>query len=106
LFYGAEHVAAMNKHSIKLKTIVAYLCSIPLSNRKTPLGLVTACMSIAMCGEHFSDRVQQETLLGVLEEIESEQARSGHREDGAQGSMGAGAKEATGARNACMGVRI
>jgi hypothetical protein len=71
---GPGHVAALNQMSSTLKTIVRRLCGIALSNRKTPPGLVTACMGIAMCGEHFSERSEQEALLGVLEEMEVEHA--------------------------------
>jgi hypothetical protein len=71
---GPGNVAALNQLSSTLKTIVRRLCGIALSNRKTPPGLVTACMGIAMCGEHFSERSEQEALLAVLEEMEVEHA--------------------------------
>lgn len=71
---GPGHFAALNQLSSTLKTIVIRLCGIALSNRKTPPGLITACMGIAMCGEHFSERNEQEALLGVLEEMEVEHA--------------------------------
>lgn len=71
---GPGHVRALAQLSETLKTIVRRLCGIALSNRKTPPGLVTAFMGIAMCGEHFSERREQEALLGVLEEMEVEHA--------------------------------
>jgi hypothetical protein len=52
---------------------VLRICSIALSNRRVPPGLVTASMSIGMCGEYFEERGEQETLLGVPEELEVEQ---------------------------------
>lgn len=71
---GPGHVAALNQLSSTLKTIVRRLCGIALSNRRTPPGLITACMGIAMCGEHFTERTEQEALLAVLEEMEVEHA--------------------------------
>lgn len=72
---GPGHVAALQQLSQTLKTIVRRLCGMALSNPKTPPGLVTACMGIAMCGEQFTARAEQEALLGVLEEMEVEHAR-------------------------------
>ena len=71
---GPGHVAALNQLSSTLRTIVKRLCGIALSNRKAPPALVTACMGIAMCGEHFRERREQEALLKVLEEMEVEHA--------------------------------
>lgn len=71
---GPGHVRALAQLSETLRTIVRRLCGIALSNRKTPPGLVTACMGIAMCGEHFTERREQEALLAVLAEMESEHA--------------------------------
>ena len=64
----------MTRVSSTLKAIVLRLCGIALSNRKTPPGLVTACMGIAMCGEHFTERSEQDSLLSVLDELETEHA--------------------------------
>jgi hypothetical protein len=71
---GPGHVAAINEMSASLKKIVLRLCGIALGNRRTPPGLVTACMGIAMCGEHFVERHEQEALIEVLEELEGEHA--------------------------------
>jgi hypothetical protein len=71
---GLGHVSAMNKLSSELKSIVLRLCGIALSNRRVPPGLVTAYMGIAMCGEHFTERREQEAILRVLQELEREHA--------------------------------
>ena len=71
---GPGHVAALARLSATLQAIVKRLCGIAVGNRRTPPGLVTACMAIAMCGEHFTRREEQEALLGVLEEMEREHA--------------------------------
>ena len=71
---GPGRLAALNALSTSLKAIVLRMCGMALSNRITPPGLVTACMGIAMCGEHFTDRKEQTALLAVLEEVEVEHA--------------------------------
>lgn len=71
---GPGYIAAINEMSANLKNIVLRLCAIALGNRRTPPGLVTACMGIAMCGEHFTQRVEQEALVSVLDELESQHA--------------------------------
>ena len=71
---GPGSVAAMDDLRADLKTIVLRLCGIALSNRKTPPALVMASMGIAMCGEYFTNRIEQEALLGVLNEAEIEHA--------------------------------
>lgn len=71
---GPGHVAAINEMSANLKQVVLRLCGIALGNRQTPPGLITACMGIAMCGEHFTQRFEQEALVGVLDELDGEHA--------------------------------
>ena len=78
---GPGHLLALKALSTDLRAIVRRLCGIALSNRISPPGLVTACMGIAQCGEHFvgdpgDDEVrrEQESLLKVLDEMEREHA--------------------------------
>jgi hypothetical protein len=33
--------------------------------------MVTAFLSIAMCGDHFEDPLEQQALLGMLDELEA-----------------------------------
>ena len=71
---GLGRVHAINDMSASLKNIVLRLCGIALGNRRTSPGLVTACMGVAMCGEHFVERGEQDALLAVLKELEDEHA--------------------------------
>ncbi|OAP55899.1 hypothetical protein AYL99_10051 [Fonsecaea erecta] len=67
---GPGHVASMKALSQELRTIVLRLCGIAMSNRKTPPGLVTALLGIVVCGDHFEDRMEQDALFGILDELE------------------------------------
>ena len=69
---GPGAVAAQATLAAELRDIILRLCSIALSNRNVPPGLITACMGIAMCGEYFSDHNEQVALLGLLEEMETD----------------------------------
>ncbi|KIX04785.1 uncharacterized protein Z518_05656 [Rhinocladiella mackenziei CBS 650.93] len=71
---GPGHVASMRSLSQELKTIVLRLCGIAVSNRKSPPSMVTALLAIVVCGDHFDDRMEQQALLDVLDEVENEQA--------------------------------
>lgn len=41
-----------------------------VSNPNTAPNWVTASMAVVMCGERFTDRAEQEALLGILEVTE------------------------------------
>ncbi|KIW94891.1 uncharacterized protein Z519_04869 [Cladophialophora bantiana CBS 173.52] len=71
---GPGHVASMKALSRELRTIVLRLCGIAMSNRKTPPGLVTALLGIVVCGDHFEDRMEQDALFGILDELEGTHA--------------------------------
>ncbi|KAJ9605496.1 hypothetical protein H2200_010153 [Cladophialophora chaetospira] len=71
---GPGHVASMKALSQELRTIVLRLCGIAMSNRKTPPGLVTALLGIVVCGDHFEDKLEQDALLGLLDELEGTHA--------------------------------
>jgi hypothetical protein len=45
-----------------------------LSNQHSPPGLVNAFVAIGMCGDRFTDRLEQEALLEVLVILEDEHA--------------------------------
>ena len=66
---GPRHVASMKALSQELRTIVLRLCGIAMSNRKTPPGLVAALLGIVVCGDHFEDKLEQDALLGILDEL-------------------------------------
>ena len=71
---GPGHVASIKALSQELRTIILRLCGIAMSNRKTPPGLVTALLGIVVCGDHFDDKLEQDALLGILDELEGTHA--------------------------------
>ncbi|KAK0119490.1 hypothetical protein ONS95_010938 [Cadophora gregata] len=58
-----------------IKDNLRELCGIGLHNRSTPPGMFTACMGIALCGDRFRDRLEQEALLELLIETQKDHAR-------------------------------
>ena len=50
------------------------LCGIALSNRRAPPAMNTACIAIAMCGDHFAERSEQQALLEILVETDEKHA--------------------------------
>ena len=71
---GPGHVNSTRLLNENLKRIVLRLCGIAVSNRKVPPALVTASLGIAMCGDYFEHRQEQEALMGVLDALEREHA--------------------------------
>ncbi|KAJ5908077.1 hypothetical protein N7495_000759 [Penicillium taxi] len=71
---GLGQRTAMRSVDLQVRSIVVRLCGIALSNPHSPPGLVTASAAIGMCGDRFSDRLEQEALLGVLMKLEDEHA--------------------------------
>ncbi|KAK5427759.1 hypothetical protein LTR34_008701 [Exophiala xenobiotica] len=68
---GPGYLASVRKLSMELKNAVLRLCGIAVSNRKCPPAMVTAFLGIAMCGDHFEDPIEQQALLGMLDEMEA-----------------------------------
>lgn len=75
---GPGQRIAMRSVDLELKSIVKRLCGIALSNQQTPPGLITACVAIGMCGDRFTDRAEQQSLLAVLVKLEDEHAWPTH----------------------------
>lgn len=71
---GPGQRTAMRSVDQKVRAIVIRLCGIALSNQHSPPGLVTASAAIGMCGDRFTDRFEQEALLGVLVKLTNEHA--------------------------------
>ncbi|QKX62809.1 uncharacterized protein TRUGW13939_09974 [Talaromyces rugulosus] len=69
---GVSHRIAMTSADRDVKAAVLRLCGMGLSNPHCPPTLVTAGVAIGMCGDKFSDRVEQEALAGVLSKLEDE----------------------------------
>lgn len=49
-----------------IKSQIRELCGIAHSNRRTIPTMFTACMGVTMCGDPFTDRMDQEALLNIL----------------------------------------
>jgi hypothetical protein len=75
---GPSQRTAMRSVDQQLKSIVFRLCGIALSNQHSPPSLVTAGVAIGMCGDRFTDRVEQEALLALLVKLEDEHAWPTH----------------------------
>ncbi|KAJ5105077.1 hypothetical protein NUU61_002424 [Penicillium alfredii] len=71
---GPGQRTAMRSVDRRVRSIILRLCGIALSNQHSPPGLVTASVAIGMCGDRFTDRIEQEALLGVLVKLEEEHA--------------------------------
>ncbi|PBP23553.1 ARCA-like protein [Diplocarpon rosae] len=73
-FGGSRNPAEL---ALKIETMdhLRELCGIGLANRKTAPGMFTACMGIAMCGDRFDERIDQESIIEVLVETERCHAR-------------------------------
>ena len=68
-----SRVAARNMED-EVKSIVRRLCGVALSNRSAPPAMNTACIAIAMCGDRFADRAEQQALLDILVETDVKHA--------------------------------
>lgn len=71
---GPRQREAMRTVDREVRNVVLRLCGIALSNQHSPPGLVTASIAIGMCGDRFTDRIEQEALLGLLIKLEDEHA--------------------------------
>lgn len=58
----------------KIKEIVLEICGIAMSNRQSPPAFLTATLAITMCGDRFTDPVEQQALLDVLIETDRDNA--------------------------------
>ncbi|KAJ5626064.1 hypothetical protein N7510_002373 [Penicillium lagena] len=71
---GPHQRTGMRSVDLKVREILIRLCGIALSNQHSPPSLVTASVAIGMCGDRFTDRLEQEALLSVLVRLEDEHA--------------------------------
>ncbi|KAH8690308.1 hypothetical protein BGW36DRAFT_390575 [Talaromyces proteolyticus] len=69
---GPYHRLAMQLLDKDVKSTILRLCGLALSNQHSPPGLITASVAIAMCGDRFTDVLEQKALLGVLMKLEDE----------------------------------
>ena len=63
---GPGQRSAMESIDAKLKATVLGICGIALSNRQEPTALLTACIAIGICGDRFTDQVEQEALMDIV----------------------------------------
>ncbi|KAJ5760428.1 hypothetical protein N7520_007584 [Penicillium odoratum] len=63
---GPSQKRATESIDDRLKSTVLDICGIALSNRQEPTALLTACISIAICGDRFTDRIEQEALMDIV----------------------------------------
>ena len=70
-FLGVGRAESQRRRDEESRIAVRRICGIALTNREYFPALLTAGMSIAMCGELFVDIRDTEVLLSVLEEAES-----------------------------------
>lgn len=72
---GGSRTSAARAMEAQVESSLRELCGIGLCNRWTPPGIFTASMGIAICGDRFEDRMDQEALLNVLIQTEKDHAR-------------------------------
>ncbi|PIG89123.1 hypothetical protein AARAC_011465 [Aspergillus arachidicola] len=72
---GPGRRAAVGRREAEIKESIFVLCGIAQSNKTAP-ALITACMGVSMCGDRVTDRLEQETLLGILTTTEETHALS------------------------------
>ncbi|GAB7355561.1 hypothetical protein MBLNU459_g6035t1 [Dothideomycetes sp. NU459] len=69
---GPRRVAALRAMDSDIKEHVRMLCGLARSNSKSPPNFVTASMAVAMAGDKFSTREEQEACISILEVCETE----------------------------------
>ncbi|KAH8167465.1 hypothetical protein CIB48_g781 [Xylaria polymorpha] len=72
---GTNRRAAMLKMTQRIEVLMRKLCGLGISNRWTAPAMFTACIGIAMFGDHFSERSDQEALAEFLRNTETAHAR-------------------------------
>ncbi|KAI1331706.1 hypothetical protein F5Y16DRAFT_241696 [Xylariaceae sp. FL0255] len=72
---GTNRRAAERRMTQRIESLLRRLCGIGMSNQWTPPAMFNACMGIAMFGDQFSDRHDQEALADVLRKTEAAHAR-------------------------------
>ncbi|OCK75378.1 hypothetical protein K432DRAFT_429464 [Lepidopterella palustris CBS 459.81] len=71
---GPGQRTALRLMNDEIQNDVRTLCGMAESNSRTPPNYVTACMAIAMAGDRFTERREQEALLRLLLKTEKEHA--------------------------------
>ncbi|KAI1372585.1 hypothetical protein F4677DRAFT_248557 [Hypoxylon crocopeplum] len=72
---GTNRRAAVKQMTHRIENLVRELCGIGVCNQWPPPSLFTACMGIAMFGDQFGERSDQEALIDILKKTEADHAR-------------------------------
>ncbi|TDZ38813.1 hypothetical protein C8035_v006572 [Colletotrichum spinosum] len=72
---GGTRKAAEKRLSQQIRELLRSLCGIGMCNQWSPPAMFTACMGIAIAGDRFDDRHDQEALLNMLSITEKAHAR-------------------------------
>ncbi|KAI0120935.1 hypothetical protein BJ170DRAFT_688356 [Xylariales sp. AK1849] len=72
---GTKRGAAVKRVTQRIEYLIRQLCGIGACNQWTPPALFTASMGIAMFGDRFEEKVDQEAMLDVLKKTEMNHAR-------------------------------
>ena len=72
---GGNRSIAIRSMEAEIKPNLLELCGIGQYNRWTPPGMFTASMGIAICGDRFNDRGEQDALLDILVRTEKDHGR-------------------------------
>ncbi|KAI0907903.1 hypothetical protein F4823DRAFT_640740 [Ustulina deusta] len=72
---GTNRRAAMRKMTQRIETLMRELCGLGISNQWTPPAMFTACIGIAMFGDHFGEGSDQKALAEFLKKTETAHAR-------------------------------
>lgn len=72
---GPNRRAANEKRTSRIENLVRELCGIGVWNQWTPPSMFTACMGIAMFGDQFMVRSDQDALIEILRKTERDHAR-------------------------------
>ncbi|KAJ3577885.1 hypothetical protein NPX13_g2678 [Xylaria arbuscula] len=72
---GTKRRAAMRNMTLRIETLMRELCGLGISNQWTPPAMFTACIGIAMFGDHFGEESDQRALSEFLKKTETAHAR-------------------------------
>ncbi|KAI1500315.1 hypothetical protein F5X99DRAFT_241121 [Biscogniauxia marginata] len=72
---GTNRRSAVRRMTDRIELLVRDLCGIGICNQWTPPSMFTACMGIAMFGDQFGERADQEALADLLRKTEADHAR-------------------------------
>ncbi|KAL0944901.1 arca-like protein [Colletotrichum truncatum] len=72
---GGTRKAAEKRLTEQIQALLRSLCGIGMCNQWSPPAMFTACMGIAIAGDRFDDKNDQEALLNMLQITEKAHAR-------------------------------